>query len=169
MFGTGQIILVEIQYSRLGYFSYSVSINAGFRRLLKPQKSSDINKISEIIAQGRNDRKSDSNILQLLPILKFWFLSKLSIKPKLIESWGYKAEEHTVTTSDGYTLTLHRIPGKRGLDTDDQKRKIPVLLGHCLVGTSAIWAFGPVENSLAYLLADQGTYLSAIKIGKQWH
>ena len=69
------------------------------------------------------------------------------------------AEEHTVTTADGYTLTLHRIPGKKGSNPEDRNRKIPVLLGHCLVGTSAIWAFGPVENSLAYLLADQGNHV----------
>jgi lysosomal acid lipase/cholesteryl ester hydrolase len=77
----------------------------------------------------------------------------------LIESWGFQAEEHFVTTEDGYTLALHRIPGRiqNGLDPEGQKR-IPVLLGHCLVGTSAIWAFGPVENSLAYLLAEQGLF-----------
>jgi hypothetical protein len=63
-----------------------------------------------------------------------------------------------VTTEDGYTLTLHRIPGRPNPNPnpETENRKIPVLLGHCLVGTSAIWAFGPAENSLAYLLADQG-------------
>jgi len=80
-----------------------------------------------------------------------------SLQPKLIESWGFQAEEHFVTTEDGYTLALHRIPGRSQNDLDLEKpKKIPVLLGHCLVGTSAIWAFGPVENSLAYLLAEQG-------------
>ena len=63
-----------------------------------------------------------------------------------------------MTTEDGYTLALHRIPGRPnpGHNPETGNRKIPVLLGHCLVGTSAIWAFGPAENSLAYLLADQG-------------
>jgi lysosomal acid lipase/cholesteryl ester hydrolase len=91
------------------------------------------------------------NSMEFSFLFLFHFFSK---KPKLIESWGYKAEEHFVTTEDGYTLTLHRIPGRPNPETGN--RKIPVLLGHCLVGTSAIWAFGPAENSLAYLLADQG-------------
>ena len=66
-------------------------------------------------------------------------------------------EEHTVVTNDGYILTLHRIPGSPNeLDNDiEHERKPPVLLGHCLLGSSAIWSFHP-ENSLAYQLADEG-------------
>ena len=61
-----------------------------------------------------------------------------------------------MTTEDGYTLALHRIPGRDVNKVGPENRKIPVLLGHCLVGTSAIWAFGPAQNSLAFMLADQG-------------
>ena len=67
-------------------------------------------------------------------------------QPQLIRSHGYSVEEHEVTTSDGYNLVLHRIPNAGP----------PVFLGHCLVGSSAIWAFGPRNNSLAYMLADAG-------------
>ncbi len=28
-----------------------------------------------------------------------------------IEYWGYTAEEHQVTTDDGYIITMYRIPG----------------------------------------------------------
>lgn len=31
-------------------------------------------------------------------------------KPQLIRHFGYTAEEHFVTTEDGYILTVHRIP-----------------------------------------------------------
>ncbi len=66
-------------------------------------------------------------------------------------------EEHFVTTSDGYILSMHRIPnGKHHEDSFSAGDKIPVLLGHCLVGSSATWAFGPPDFSLAYLLADKG-------------
>ncbi len=34
----------------------------------------------------------------------------------------------------------------------------PVFLGHCLTCTSAVFAFGPPENSLAYLIADAGAF-----------
>jgi lysosomal acid lipase/cholesteryl ester hydrolase len=66
-------------------------------------------------------------------------------------------EEHTVVTNDGYILSLHRIPGSPNeLPNDiENERKPPVLLGHCLLGSSAIWSFHP-ENSLAYQLADEG-------------
>lgn len=74
------------------------------------------------------------------------------MQPQLIQSWGYQSEEHFVTTEDGYILTIHRIPGKVKKDG----RKVPILMGHSLVGTSAIWTFGPTSNSLAYILADQG-------------
>ena len=74
-------------------------------------------------------------------------------QPELIRSYGYPAEEHFITTSDGYILAIHRIPHgvKEGVES-----KGPVFLGHCLVGSSAIWSFGPTNFSLAYLLADAG-------------
>ena len=76
------------------------------------------------------------------------------LQPQLIESHGYHVEEHEVITEDGYILTLHRIPPKKSLLSNEKRP--PVFLGHCLVGSSAIWAFGPKHNSLAYILADAG-------------
>ena len=66
-------------------------------------------------------------------------------------------EEHRVVTNDGYILSLHRIPGSpnESANVIEHERKVPVLLGHCLLGSSAIWSFHP-ENSLAYQLADEG-------------
>ena len=74
------------------------------------------------------------------------------LQPDIIRSWGYPAEEYHVTTPDGYILALHRIPHS----VNGRAGGIPVILGHCLVGSSAIWAFGPPDHSLAYQLADKG-------------
>ena len=86
----------------------------------------------------------------------------LIIKPSLIESYGYACETHTITTKDGYILTLHRIPGRPKQNEGNKNtnqfpyhRRTPVFLGHSVVGSSAIWAFAP-NHSLAYTLADEG-------------
>lgn len=49
----------------------------------------------------------------------------------MIKREGYPAEAHMVTTSDGYILELHRIPGGVG--------SVPVLLQHGLLSSSADW------------------------------
>lgn len=53
----------------------------------------------------------------------------------LVETQGYKCEEHTVTTNDGYILSVLRIPtGRSGKKAD----KPPVLLQHGLFCVSII-------------------------------
>ena len=80
---------------------------------------------------------------------------------EMISYWGYEWEEHTLITEDGYIITMHRIPrGKNEVaDPVKQAQKTPVFLGHCLLGSSAVWTWGPPEKSFAYLLADQGKEL----------
>ena len=53
----------------------------------------------------------------------------MNIQDKLIAKYGYPAEVHTVTTDDGYILTMHRIRGKPGAQ--------PFFLQHGLVDSSA--------------------------------
>lgn len=50
---------------------------------------------------------------------------------EMAEKDGYKAEQHNVTTEDGYILTLHRIPPKVHC-----KKKAPVLIMHGLFQAS---------------------------------
>ena len=81
------------------------------------------------------------------------------LQPELIRSYGYPVEEHQVVTEDGYILTLHRIPHGRHEQHHQHRNstnaKVPVLLGHCMVASSAVWSFMP-NHSLAYTLADNG-------------
>ncbi|XP_026668832.1 lipase 1-like [Ceratina calcarata] len=67
---------------------------------------------------------------------------------QIIQSQGYPAEAHTVTTEDGYILTIHRILGKPGSPA--------VFLQHGLLGSSADWLIANKSVSLAFLLADRG-------------
>lgn len=53
------------------------------------------------------------------------------LKPEIIRNSGYPAEEHFVTTEDGYILGLHRILGAPG--------STAVLLHHGLMDSSFTW------------------------------
>jgi lysosomal acid lipase/cholesteryl ester hydrolase len=80
-------------------------------------------------------------------------------QPDLIKSLGYPVEEHFVQSQDGYIVTMHRIPhGYNNTHVDENKPRPVVLLGHCMMASSVVFTFGPTNQSLAYLLADEGTY-----------
>jgi len=65
---------------------------------------------------------------------------------QLITSRGYTCIEHTVTTEDGYLLSVQNIPGKGP----------PVYLQHGFVDTSATWVINSETESLGFILADAG-------------
>ncbi|RCV32747.1 hypothetical protein SETIT_7G028300v2 [Setaria italica] len=73
-----------------------------------------------------------------------------------VEPFGYKCEEHTVTTADGYILSLQRIPGGRGGSGQSPAGKIPVLLQHGLFMDGVTWLMNSPSESLGYILADGG-------------
>lgn len=75
--------------------------------------------------------------------------------PQLIALHGYKAESHTITTEDGYILTVHRIPRSKH-DYDDMYSKKTVLLHHGLLASSADWVLPGPGKGLAYILSDAG-------------
>jgi hypothetical protein len=64
----------------------------------------------------------------------------------IIKKYGYPVEKHPVTTEDGYTLELHRIPftPKSGASP----KKSPVFLMHGLFACSADWIVMGPEKSL---------------------
>lgn len=86
--------------------------------------------------------------------------SKVDVDPEvnmnvsqMIRYHGYPCEEHDVETSDGYILSVQRIPHGR---SDVHDRRPPVLLQHGLLSSASDWADNLVNESLAYLLADAG-------------
>ncbi|KAJ7964768.1 Lipase [Quillaja saponaria] len=72
----------------------------------------------------------------------------------MVKKHGYTCEEHLVTTQDGYILSMQRIPvGKSGGMAGN---KLPVLLQHGLLMDGITWLLLPPQQSLAFLLADDG-------------
>ncbi|KAL7642089.1 UNVERIFIED_CONTAM: hypothetical protein RMT77_007963 [Armadillidium vulgare] len=75
----------------------------------------------------------------------------------LIKSDGYDVEVHHVVTEDGYILELHRIPRGRNETSHDQNiRKPPVFLTHCLMCSSSAYVVLGPNGGLAYMLANNG-------------
>ena len=63
----------------------------------------------------------------------------------LVEQYGYPAEEHNVTTEDGYQIIFHRIPGS---PSNPKKEGKPVMfIQHGLLGSSDSWVIvGPDKD-----------------------
>ncbi|XP_073838015.1 lipase 3-like [Musca autumnalis] len=71
---------------------------------------------------------------------------------------GYPCETHKVTTSDGYVLTLFRIPksSPNRNDTQNATMQFPVLVTHCLACTSDIFVVSGPNDGLPFLLSNAG-------------
>ncbi|XP_063387982.1 gastric triacylglycerol lipase-like isoform X3 [Cydia fagiglandana] len=73
--------------------------------------------------------------------------------PQLVANNGYKAETHTVTTEDGYILTLFRIP--RGRKCRGPIRQPPVLIMHGFLESADCFIDGDPNAVLGYLIPDE--------------
>lgn len=73
--------------------------------------------------------------------------------PEIVKRQGYPIESHHVTTTDGYILTIFRIP--YGKIKNSSKNKKPVFLQHGL-GSNSCCFVNRKEKSLGFILADQG-------------
>src|SRR3989338_9239254 len=71
---------------------------------------------------------------------------------EIVESYGYSAEFHTVTTADKYVLGMQRILPTAGLSA----ARGAVLLQHGLLDSGYTWVANLPSQSLGYLLADAG-------------
>ncbi|XP_044019384.1 lipase 3-like [Aphidius gifuensis] len=73
----------------------------------------------------------------------------------LIESWGYPAEQHNITTDDGYILKAFRIPWSPLSLSKKNQQKPVVLMLNGIALLSDVWLLSP-NRSLAKQLADEG-------------
>ncbi|XP_058444559.1 lipase 1-like [Malaya genurostris] len=101
------------------------------------------------------DSKKSENDIGMKKVIK-WFTGDLEdrdlLVPQLIVKYGYQMESHMVTTEDGYILTMFRILPRQPSTT----KKLPVLLVHGFLSSSADFVVSGPNNSLAYLLTDNG-------------
>lgn len=68
-------------------------------------------------------------------------------KPEMIKSHGYPCETHKIKTSDGYILTMHRIPHGQNEAKETEERPV-VYVQHGLLSSSADWLVPGPEKGL---------------------
>lgn len=73
--------------------------------------------------------------------------SRLFSQPDIIEGHGYPVEVHNVTSSDGYILTMFRIPYSPN-ESELKLERTPVLLMHGLLESSNGWIVQGPSHSL---------------------
>ncbi|XP_055295721.1 lipase 3-like [Sitodiplosis mosellana] len=71
---------------------------------------------------------------------------------QVIEHYGYEAEEHHVTTADGYILTIFRCNSKQYA----MKKRKPLIIQHGLPSSSDDFTTNIPSQAIAYVLADAG-------------
>ncbi|KAK5639104.1 hypothetical protein RI129_011596 [Pyrocoelia pectoralis] len=74
--------------------------------------------------------------------------------PELVRKYGYPCESHTVTSLDGYILTIHRIP--YGRYRRPKKVRPTIFVQHGILSSSADWLIPGPGKALGYVLADAG-------------
>lgn len=71
----------------------------------------------------------------------------------LTKKYGYPTETHTVTTEDGYILTMFRIT--KGIKCNGDVKKTPVVMMHGVMDSSDAFIISGPDSGLGYVLADE--------------
>ncbi|XP_073025265.1 triacylglycerol lipase 2-like [Primulina eburnea] len=70
----------------------------------------------------------------------------------MVDTQHYSCQDHTVTTKDGYILSIIRI----GMSAGINEGKTPVLLQHGILSDALTWISDSPDESLGFILADNG-------------
>lgn len=88
--------------------------------------------------------------------IEWELIERAESQPGVIMARGYPVEIHQVTTTDGYILTVERIPHGKEETGEEQGTKPVVYLQHGMAATARVWVMNPSDKSLAFVLADRG-------------
>ncbi|XP_050205022.1 triacylglycerol lipase 2-like isoform X2 [Mercurialis annua] len=101
-----------------------------------------------------------SLINSVVVVILFWFSATAAARKQddgicksMAVSQGYICQEHKVTTEDGYILSMQRLPAD---SFGTPSYKPPVLLQHGILTDGSIWLYNSPNQSLAFILADNG-------------
>ena len=72
---------------------------------------------------------------------------------QIAQASGFATESHTIITSDGYALTLFRIPGALG---ESSVKKPAILLMHAQDADMKEWIINDSDKSIAFILVRAG-------------
>lgn len=96
-------------------------------------------------------------------IRMIYSISRTTVDPEiymntteLIRSKGYPCNEYQVVTEDGYILDIQRIPHGRKQHLNSRVPPPVVLIQHGLLSSSACWVENLANESLGFILADEG-------------
>jgi lysosomal acid lipase/cholesteryl ester hydrolase len=71
----------------------------------------------------------------------------------ICEKNGFAFEEHSLTTTDGYILSVFRIPGKIGVDPANRP---PVMFQHGITSSADTWIMHYADKAPAFVAAAAG-------------
>lgn len=97
----------------------------------------DAKDVSKMTTVNKNKTNSSFDLSSPCPFL---------LQLEMLDYFNYPNEKHTVITSDGYILEIHRIP---------HPGQPPILLSHGVLSSSADFLVMGPNQSLAFLLHDQ--------------
>lgn len=65
---------------------------------------------------------------------------------KMIAEAQYPVQKYTVQTSDGYILSIHRIPNSPKIKTTNDKKQVALLLHGLMNSAADFLALGPQKS-----------------------
>ncbi|KAF2901554.1 hypothetical protein ILUMI_04632 [Ignelater luminosus] len=157
------LLLLQILYNGVFVFSIQEFGSNSVEPLAVLESTPNLSETLNAIADILNDSLPEFNYNKVIMKAEEFYATlpksilneATMLVPELVRTHGYPCETHKMKTSDGYILTMHRIP--HGQDESKGTKDRPVVyLQHGLLSSSADWLIPGPEKGIGYILADAG-------------